>query len=273
MRRSRCARCGPMCPSHSTDWSANVCARIRRRVPLRPRAAIRAIAVLPLRNVSRDPAQEYFADGMTESLISDLARIKALRVISLTSAMKYKDVSKTLPEIGCELNVDAVLEGSVFLSGKRVRLSVQLALARTDDTLWSQRYERDLEDVLSLQSELAETVAREIAIQISPTETSRLANRPVVNPEAHLEFLKSRHSFLSGSPEALEVGIRHARRALEIDPTSALAWTALADCQIFRAIRGTAPTAEAVEAATFAARKALELDPSLPDAYVSIGTI
>jgi len=242
-------------------------------LPLPPRAAIRAIAVLPLRNVSRDPAQEYFADGMTESLISDLARIKALRVISLTSAMKYKDVSKTLPEIGCELNVDAVLEGSVFLSGKRVRLSVQLALARTDDTLWSQRYERDLEDVLSLQSELAETVAREIAIQISPTETSRLANRPVVNPEAHLEFLKSRHSFLSASPEALEVGIRHARRALEIDPTSALAWTALADCQIFRAIRGTAPTAEAVEAATFAARKALELDPSLPDAYVSIGTI
>jgi serine/threonine protein kinase/tetratricopeptide (TPR) repeat protein len=242
-------------------------------LPLPPRDVIRAIAVLPLRNVSRDPAQEYFADGMTESLISDLARIKALRVISLTSAMKYKDVSKTLPEIGCELNVDAVLEGSVFLSGKRVRLSVQLALARTDDTLWSQRYERDLEDVLSLQSELAETVAREIAIQISPVEVSRLANRPSVNPEAHLEFLKSRHSFFAGSPEAMEVGLRHARRALEIDPRSALAWTALADCQIFRAIRGTAPAAESVAAATIAANKALEIDPSLPDAYVSIGTI
>src|SRR4051812_16318287 len=242
-------------------------------LPLAPRDAIRAMAVLPLRNVSMDPAQEYFADGMTESLISDLARIKALRVISLTSAMKYKDAGKTLPEIGCELNVDAVLEGSVFLVGKRVRLSVQLALTRTDDTLWAQRYERDLEDVLSLQSELAATVAKEIAIHISPAEASRLANRPAVNPEAHLEYLKSRHSFFAGSPEAMEVGLRHARRALEIDPTSALAWTAVADCEIFRAIRGTAPTAESVEAATFAARRALELDPSLADAYVSMGTI
>jgi eukaryotic-like serine/threonine-protein kinase len=242
-------------------------------LPLPPRDVIRAIAVLPLRNVSRDPAQEYFADGMTESLISDLARIKALRVISLTSAMRYKDAAKTLPEIGCELNVDAVLEGSVLLSGKRVRLSVQLALARTDDTLWAERYERDLEDVLAMQSELAQTVAREIAIQITPNEARNLASRAAVNPEAHLEYLKSRHSFYAGSPEALEVGIRHARRALELDPTSALAWTALADCQTFRAIRGTAPIAEAIEAATFAANKALQLDPTLADAYVSIGTI
>jgi serine/threonine protein kinase/tetratricopeptide (TPR) repeat protein len=242
-------------------------------LPLAPRGVIRAIAVLPLRNVSRDPAQEYFADGMTESLISDLARIKALRVISLTSAMKYKDAAKTLPEIGCELNVDAVLEGSVLLVGKRVRLSVQLAVARTDETLWAERYDRDLEDVLGMQSELAETVAREIAVHISPTEATRLANRPAVNPEAHLEYLKSRHSFFAGSPEALEVGLRHARRALELDPDSALAWTALADCHIFRAIRGTAPSAEAAAAATVAANKALQLDPSLADAHVSIGTI
>jgi serine/threonine-protein kinase len=242
-------------------------------LPLPPRDVIRSIAVLPLRNVSMDPAQEYFADGMTESLISDLARIKALRVISRTSIMRYKDVAKSLPEIACELNVDTVLEGSALLVGNRVRLSVQLILARTDETLWSERYDRDLADLLGMQSELAETIAREIAIQISPAETRKFANRAVVNPEAHLEFLKSRHSFSAGSPEALEVGLRHARRALELDPTSALAWTALADCNIFRAIRGMAPPAEAAAAATAAANMALQLDPSLAEAHVSIGTI
>jgi serine/threonine-protein kinase len=242
-------------------------------LPLPPRDTIRGIAVLPLRNVSRDPAQEYFADGMTESLISDLARVRALRVISRTSVMRYKDAPKSLPEIACELNVDAVLEGSVLLAGNRVRLSVQLVRAQTDETIWSERYERDLSDLLALQSELAQTVTREIAIQISPTEARNLASRAPVNPEAHLEFLKSRHSCFAGSPEALEVGLRHARRALELDPTSALAWTALADCNIFRAIRGTAPAAEAAAAATAAANMALKLDPSLAEAYVSIGTI
>jgi serine/threonine-protein kinase len=240
---------------------------------LAPRDVIRSIAVLPLRNVSMDPAQEYFADGMTESIISDLARIKALRVISRTSVMRYKDVAKSLPEIACELNVDTVLEGSALLVGNRVRISVQLILARTDETIWSERYDRDLANLLGMQSELAETVAREIAIQISPAETRKLASRAAVNPEAHLEFLKSRHSFFAGAPEALEVGLRHARRALELDPTSALAWTALADCNIFRAIRGMAPAAEAAAAATAAANMALQLDSSLAEAYVSIGTI
>lgn len=243
-------------------------------LPLPPRDVIRAIAVLPLRNVSRDPAQEYFADGMTESLISDLARVKALRVISRTSVMRYKDAPKSLPEIACELNIDAVLEGSVLLSGNRVRLNVQLVRARTDDTLWSERYDRDLSDVLALQSELAETVTKEIAIQISPSEARKLASRgEPVNPEAHLEVLKSRHSFFAGSPEALEVGLRHARRALELDPNSAPAWTAVADCNIFRAIRGTAPAAEAAAAAMAAASMALQLDPTLSDAHVSLGTI
>jgi serine/threonine-protein kinase len=242
-------------------------------LPLPPRDVIRAIAVLPLRNVSRDPSQEYFADGMTESLISDLSRIKALRVISRTSIMRYKDAAKSLPEIACELNVDAVLEGSALLAGNRVRLSVQLVMARTDETLWAERYDRDLADLLGMQSELAETVAREIEIQISPTEARKLANREPVNPEAHLEYLKSLHSFSAGSPEAMEVALRHARRSLELDPTSALAWTALADCQTFRAIRGMAPPAEAAEAALAAAKRALQLDPSLADAHASLGTI
>jgi len=235
--------------------------------------AIRAIAVLPFRNVSKDPAQEYFADGMTEAIISDLAHIRALRVISRTSAMRYKGTGLSLPEIARELNVDAVLEGSALLLGNRVRLSVQLISARADQTLWAARYDRELEDVLGLQSELAETVAREIAIKLTPTEATQLAKRPAVNPEAHLEFLRSRHSYFDASPQAVEVGLRHARRALELDPTLAPAWSALADCHASRALRGMAPPAEAFAEGTAAAMKALELDPSLADAHAALGVI
>jgi serine/threonine protein kinase/tetratricopeptide (TPR) repeat protein len=241
--------------------------------PLPTSDAIRAIAVLPFRNVSQDPAQEYFADGMTEAIISDLARIRALRVISRTSAMRYKGTRLSLPEIARELNVDAVLEGSALLLGNRVRVSVQLISARADETLWANRYDRELEDVLGLQSELAETVAREIAIHLTPTEATQLAKRHAVNPEAHIEFLKSRHSYFAASPQAVEVGLRHARRALELDPTLAPAWSALADCHAFRALRGMAPPAEAFAEGTAAATKALELDPSLADAHAALGVI
>jgi len=229
--------------------------------------------VLPFRNVSQDPAQEYFADGMTEAIISDLAHIGALRVISRTSAMKYKGSGHSLPEIARELNVDAVLEGSVLLLGNRVRVSVQLISARTDETLWAARYDRELEDVLGLQGELSETVAREIAIKLTPTEASQLAKRHAVNPEAHLEYLRSRHSYYAASPQAVEVGLRHARRALDLDPNLAPAWSAVADCHAFRALRGAAPPAEAFAEGTRAAMKALELDPSLADAHAALGVI
>jgi serine/threonine protein kinase/tetratricopeptide (TPR) repeat protein len=237
------------------------------------RDVVRSIAVLPFRNISKDPAQEYFADGMTEAIISDLSRIKALRVISRTSAMKYKDTDRSLPEIARELNVDAVLEGSALLVGSRVRVSVQLISARADKTLWADRYDRGLEDVLGLLSELAETVAREIAIQLTPHEATHLAKRAMVHPEAHLEYLKSRHAFFAGSPQAVEMGLRHARRALELDQGLALAWSVVADCHMFRAMRGMAPPAEAFSEATAAATKALELDPTLADAYSSLGTV
>lgn len=187
--------------------------------------------------------------------------------------MKYKGSGLSLPEIARELNVDAVLEGSALLIGNRVRVSVQLVSARADETMWADRYDREMEDVLALQSELAQTVAREIAIQLSPAEEKQFANRPAVNPEAHLEFLKSRHSTLAATREALDLGYKHAKRALEIDPNFALAWSALADTQILRAIRGMAPPAEAGAEATMAANRALELDPSLSDAHTSIGTI
>jgi serine/threonine-protein kinase len=242
-------------------------------LPLPPRDVIHAIAVLPLRNLSQNPAEDYFSDGMTESIISDLARIKALRVISRTSAMAYKGSPKSLPEIARELNVDAVVEGSALLVGKRVRVSVQLVSARTDNTLWAERYDRDLEDVLGLQGELAETVAREISIQLSPTEANRLANRGAVNPDAQLELMRARHALFGGSPEAVEVGRRHASRAIKIDPTFAAAWAALAESDIFRAIRGMSSPAEAGDEAYAAAKKALELDPLLPEAHVSMGLV
>jgi serine/threonine protein kinase/tetratricopeptide (TPR) repeat protein len=235
--------------------------------------AIRAIAVLPLRNVSQDPAQEYFADGMTEAIISDLAHIRALRVISRTSAMRYKGTGLSIPEIARELNVEAVLEGSALLVGNRVRLSVQLVSAREDEMLWAARYDRELEDVLGLQSELAETVAREIAIKLTPKEATQLAKWTAVNPEAHLELLRSRHSYFAASPQAVEVGLRHARRAIELDPSLAPAWSALADCHAFRALRGMAPPAEAFAEGTAAALKALELDPSLAEAHAALGVI
>ncbi|MFL5403357.1 MAG: tetratricopeptide repeat protein, partial [Gemmatimonadales bacterium] len=268
-------------PAHRPASAASVAAylrRIRQGGPAVTSAvpasdAIRSIAVLPFRNVSQDPAQEYFADGMTEAIISDLARIRALRVISRTSAMRYKGTPLSLPEIARELNVDAVLEGSALLLGNRVRLSVQLISARADETLWAARYDRELEDVLGLQSELAETVAREIAIKLTPTEASQLAKRAAVNPEAHLEFLRSRHSYFAASPQAVEVGLRHARRALELDPSLAPAWSALADCHAFRALRGMAPPAEAFAEATTAATRALALDPSLADAHAALGVI
>jgi TolB-like protein/Flp pilus assembly protein TadD len=236
-------------------------------------ATIRSIAVLPFRNMSQDPTQEYFADGMTEAVISDLARIKALRVISRTSAMHYKGTPLPLPQIARELHVDAILEGSAHLVGGRVRLNVQLIAARTDETLWADRYDRQLEDVLRLQSELAETVAHEIAVQLTPAEVTELARRHAVNPEAHLEYLKGRHSSWGGSPQGVDLGLRHAKRALEIDPDFAAAWSALADCHILRATRGMAPPAEAAREAEAAARRALALDPSLADAHVSIGVV
>lgn len=235
--------------------------------------AIRSIAVLPLRNTSGDPTQEYFVDGMTEAIIGDLARIKALRVISRTSAMQYKGSSKPLPEIARELNVDAVIEGSAHLVGNRVRVSVQLIAARTDQTLWSDRYDRDLGDVLALQSDVAETVAREIAVQLTPAEAGHLAKRIVVNPEAHLEVLKSRHSMFAGTKDALEVALRHIRRALELDPNYAQAWSALADCQFIRITRGMASSAEAGPEAYAAAARARELEPDLAEAWCSMGVI
>ena len=153
---------------------------------------IRSIAVLPLENLSRDPEQEYFADGMTDALTTDLSKIGALRVISRTSAMHYKGTTKTLPEIARELNVDGVVEGSVMRSGNRVRISAELIHAHTDQHLWAETYERDLGDVLRLQSEVAQTIAQQLRVRLTPQQQARLSVAHTVSPEAYDAYLRGR---------------------------------------------------------------------------------
>src|SRR5262249_20671277 len=162
------------------------------------------IAVLPLENLSRDEAQEYFADGMTESLIADLAKIRALRVVSRTSAMRFKGVRRPLPEIARELGVDAVVEGSVLRAGSRVRIDAQLIEAKTDRHLWAERYERDAADVLGIQSEVAQAIAREIQVQLTHQERSWLDKTRRIDPQAHEFYLKGRHLWNQRHVQALE---------------------------------------------------------------------
>jgi len=273
-----CLRKQPAQRPESASVVANALRGIRDGVPsgalpLQSRNSISSVAVLPLRNLSNDSTQEYFADGMTESIISDLARIKALRVISRTSVMAYKGSAKSLPDIASDLNVDAILEGSALLVGNRVRVSVQLVSARTDETLWSERYDRDLEDVLSLQSELAEKVAQQIEIQLSPVEETQLAKRYIVNPEAHLYYLKARHVLTAGLVDATDVARRYANQALEIDPSYARAWCVYADSITWEAIRGVVEPVAAMKQAIDAVNKALAIDPNLDDAHASKGLI
>ncbi len=169
--------------------------------------------------------------------------------------------------------MDAILEGSALLVGKRVRVTVQLVSARRDETIWTDRYDGEIEDVLDMQNRVAETVAKEIAIQVTPSEASHLAKRRPVNPEAHVEYLKGRHVAEGSSPQAIELALRHYRRALELDPNYAPAWAGAANCHLTRAGRGMAPPAEANAEARQAAMKALELDDSLAEAHNALGGV
>jgi tetratricopeptide (TPR) repeat protein len=186
--------------------------------------------------------------------------------------MKYKGVHRSLPEIARELRVDAILEGSALLLGKRVRVTVQLISASTDETRWADRYDGEIEDVLELQSRIAGTVAKEIAVQVSPGETKPMLRRTVI-PEAHVEYLKGRHTESASSPQAIELSFRHFRRALELDPTYAPAWAGIAACHVVRANRGMAPPMEAKREAREAAKRALELDGSVAQAYEALGSV
>ncbi len=235
---------------------------------------IRSIAVLPLENLSGDPEQEYFADGMTEALIGELAQISALRVISRTSVMQYKGARKPLPSIARELNVDAIVEGSVFHSANRVRISAQLIRGLTDQHLWAQSYERDHEDVLVLQRQVAQAIAREIRTELTPRERARLEGAGSVNPEAYSLYLQGRYRFHRNTPGDLRQSIEALERAVELDPTFAEAHLQLALAYLFTGTGyGWAPPKEAYGLARASALRALELNDGLAEAHSMLGQI
>jgi serine/threonine protein kinase/tetratricopeptide (TPR) repeat protein len=242
---------------------------------------IESLAVLPLVNLSHDPEQEYFVDGMTEQLTSDLGQIGALRVISRTSAMHYKGTSKTLPEIARELHVDAVVEGSVERSGDRVRISAQLIEASTDRHLWARSYQRDLRDVLRLQEDVAQAIATEVRIKLTPQEQIHLSNARPVNPEAHEAYLRGFYElrknapiglYVAGQRESTEKAIKYFQQALALDPNDALAYAGLADAYYDESTFLRAPL-EVMPKAKAAAARAIELDDTLAEAHASLGYV
>lgn len=246
------------------------------RAPAAQPGQIKSLVVLPLENLSGDPAQEYFADGMTDALIGDLAKIGALRVISRTSAMHYKGTKKPLPEIASELGVDVVVEGTVARSGDRVIIRAQLIQAGTERHLWGETYERDLRDALKLQSEVAQTIAREIQTKITPVEQARLAQTRAVNHMAYEDYLQGRYFFLNKrTPENLEKAIAYFQSAIKEDPAFAQAYAGLADCynQSSGVNMSVLPPLEARRQAEEAARKALEVDSELAEAHVALGYV
>jgi eukaryotic-like serine/threonine-protein kinase len=228
---------------------------------------IESIAVLPMANLSGDPQQEYFADGMTESLITDLSKISALKVISRTSVMQYKGVKKALPKIARELGVDGIVEGSVLRVGDRVRITAQLIQAASDRHLWAESYDRDLRNILELQSSLAQAIAREIKIVITPQEQSRLANTRPVNPDAYDLYLKGVSS--KSLPERRD----YFQRAVEIDPSYALAYTQLAWTYNYLGSSVMLSYGETYSKAKAAAGRALDIDPNQADAHAALAFV
>jgi len=232
---------------------------------------IQSIAVLPLENLSKDPEQEYFADGMTDELITNLAQISALRVISRTSAMQYKGTKKSLSEIARELHVDAVVEGTVMHSGDRVRITAQLIEASTDHHLWAASYDRDLQNVLSMQEEVTRAIVSEVRVKLTGQERARLSSMHPINPEAFQLWLKGRYYWYKLNPEGLQKAIEYFQQALEKDPAYAPAYAGLADSYNLLAFFNVFPPREVMPKAKAAAVKALELDDNLAEAHVSLG--
>ncbi len=233
---------------------------------------IRSLAVLPLENLSGNPEEEFFADGMTDALITTLAQISALRVISRTSVMRYKGARKPLPEIARELKVEAVVEGTVVRSGNRVRIAGQLIHARTDTHLWAKNYESDLRDILAVQSDVAQAIAHEIQIKLTPQEQARLAAIRPVDPEAYEAFLRGRYYWYKRTPDALQKALECLQRAIARDPTYALAHAGLADAynSLGWDLFAVLPPAEAFPKAKAAAEKALELDSNCGEAHAAL---
>src|SRR6266849_3033032 len=214
---------------------------LRRMVsPGRP-AVIGSLAVLPLENLTGDATQEYFADGMTDALITDLAQIEALRVISRTSVMRYKGMRKPLPEIARELDVDGIVEGTVVRSAGRIRITSQLIYAPSDQHLWAHSYERDVGDLVTLQGEVAQAIAGEVRAALTPEQRTRLSARVTTNPGAYEAYLKGRYYWNQRTPAAERKSIEFFQQAVEKDPDFALAYAGLADAYNFANILGVLP--------------------------------
>lgn len=242
-----------------------------------PAAPIRSLAVLPLENLSGDPEQEYFADGMTDELITQLAKIHALRVISRTSVSRYKGTRKGLPAVASELGVDAVVEGTVFRSQGRVRVTAQVVRANPEAHLWAERYDRELGDLVTLQGELASEIAQAISVQLTPQEHARLTRGDTLSTAAHEAFLKGRFYWAKRTEAGTRRALEYYQQAVAADPRYAVAYTGIADSYISlalpEALQEALPPEEAFPQAQAAALRALSLDDTLAEAHASLGHI
>ena len=236
---------------------------------------LNSIAVLPLENLSGDPSEEFFADGMTDQLITDLAKVGSLRVISRTSVLRYKGTKKDLPEIGRELHVDAIVEGSVIRSGQRVRVTAQLLQAPTDQHLWAETYDRDLVDVLKLQGEVADAIALQIRAQLTSQQQAELRRGAAVDPAAYDAYLKGRLYLTTEftKPDSLKKAQHLFEEAIQRDPNFALAYAGLADTYVYLAFSGVLQKDPAYQSAKQALAKALQLDDSIGEAYDTLGLL
>ena len=244
-----------------------------RHISAAPR--LDSIAVLPLDNLSGDPSEEFFADGMTDQLITDLAEVGSLRVISRTSVMPYKGTKKGLPEIARELNVTAIVEGSVVRSGRRVRVTAQLIQAPTDQHLWAQTYDRDLGDVLKLQGEVAYAIAQQVHAQLAPQQQAQLRLANSVNPAAYDPYLRGRLYLTTEytKPESLRKAQQYFEESIQKDPNFALAYAGLADTYVYLAFAGGLRRDQAYRSAKGALAKALALDDSIGEAHDTLGLL
>jgi TolB-like protein/DNA-binding winged helix-turn-helix (wHTH) protein/Flp pilus assembly protein TadD len=234
---------------------------------------IRSLAVLPMENLSADPAQEYFSDGMTDALITDLAQISSLKVISRTSSMQYKQTKKSLPEISHELNVDGIIEGTVQRSGDHVRITAQLIHGPSDKHLWAESYERDLRDVLALENDVARAISQEIQIKLSPEQSALQSKLRPIDPDAYLLYLKGRYLWNNRDPQALKTAIAYFQQAVEKDPNQPLLYSGLASGYVLLGQYDVLQPKEVFPRARSAATKALQLDETLAEAHNALAAV
>jgi len=235
--------------------------------------AITSLAVLPLKNLSGDPTQEYLADGMTEALIGRLSEIHNLRVISRTSVTRFKDTRLSVPEIARTLQVDAIVEGSIIRDGSRIRVHAQLIRVATDEHFWSEAYDRELRDVLSLESEVAQSIARKVEVTITGEEHARLSSARTVDPEAYEDYLRGRYYWNKRTADSMPKAAHYFEQAISKDPGYGAAYSGLADCNSGLAWHGFMSPSDVLPKAYVAAQKAVEIDPQSAEGHASLALV